>query len=105
MAYERYHEVLDDPATRKFISAVAYHGYDFKNYDKIAELERKYSEFPFWMDELCYAYEASYPTNKMLPIYEFDVGNSTNTRMRSHTPECITTWRISVSSCGRAQCG
>ena len=76
VAYERYHEVLDDPSTRKFISAVAYHSYDFKNYDKIAELERKYSEFPFWMDELCYAYEASYPTNKMFPIYEFDDGNN-----------------------------
>ena len=76
VAYERYHEVLDDPATRKFISVVAYHGYDFKNYDKIAELEKKYSEFPFWMDELCYAYEAGYPTNKMLPIYDFDDGDS-----------------------------
>lgn len=76
VAYERYHEVLDDPATRKFLSVVAYHGYDFKNYDKIAELEKKYSQFPFWMDELCYAYEASYPTNKMLPIYEFDDGDN-----------------------------
>ena len=76
VAYDRYHEVLDDPATRKFISAVAYHGYDFKNYDKIAELEKKYSELPFWMDELCYAYEAGYPTNKMLPIYEFDDGDN-----------------------------
>jgi glucosylceramidase len=49
---------------------------NFKNYDKIAELEKKYPEFPFWMDELCYAYEASYPTNKMLPIYEFDDGDN-----------------------------
>jgi len=28
------------------------------------------------MDELCYAYEASYPTNKMLPIYDFDDGDN-----------------------------
>jgi glucosylceramidase len=75
VAYKRYHEVLDDPATRKFISVVAYHGYDFKNYDKIAELEKKYSAFPFWMDELCYAYEAGYPKDKKLPIYEFDDGD------------------------------
>jgi glucosylceramidase len=26
------------------------------------------------MDELCYAYEAGYPKNKKLPIYEFDDG-------------------------------
>lgn len=75
VAYERYHEVLDDPATRKFVSIVAYHGYDFDNYDKIAELEKKYPEFPFWMDELCYAYEAGYPTNKILPRYEFEDGD------------------------------
>ena len=75
VAYERYHEVLDDPATRKFVSVVAYHGYDFDNYDKIAELEKKYPEFPFWMDELCYAYEAGYPTNKILPRYEFEDGD------------------------------
>jgi glucosylceramidase len=75
VAYKRYHEVLDDAATRKFVSVVAYHGYDFKNYDKIAELEKKYSEFPFWMDELCYAYEAGYPKDKKLPIYEFDDGD------------------------------
>jgi glucosylceramidase len=75
VAYKRYHEVLDDPATRKFVSVVAYHGYDFKNYDKIAELEKKYSEFPFWMDELCYAYEAGYPKDKKLPIYEFEDGD------------------------------
>lgn len=75
VASERYHEVLDDPATRRFISVVAYHGYDFKNYDKIAELEKKYPEFSFWMDELCYAYEAGYPTTKTLPIYDFEDGD------------------------------
>lgn len=75
VAYDRYHEVLDDAATRKFLSVVAYHGYDFANYDKIAELEKKYSEFPFWMDEICYAYEAGYPTTKSLPVYEFEDGD------------------------------
>jgi glucosylceramidase len=75
VAYERYRVVLDDPAARKFVSVVAYHGYDFKNFDKIAELEKKYPDLPFWMDELCYAYEAGYPKNKKLPIYEFDDGD------------------------------
>ena len=76
VAYDRYPIVLDDPAARKFVSVVAYHGYDFKNYDKIAELEKKYSDLPFWMDELCYAYEAGYPKNKKLPIYDFDDGDA-----------------------------
>ena len=75
VAYRRYPVVLDDPAARKFVSVVAYHGYDFKNFDKIAELEKRYSDLPFWMDELCYAYEAGYPKSKKLPIYEFDDGD------------------------------
>jgi glucosylceramidase len=28
------------------------------------------------MDELCYAYEAGYPKNKKLPIYDFDDGDA-----------------------------
>jgi glucosylceramidase len=75
VAYKRYPVVLDDPEARKFVSVVAYHGYDFKNHDKIAELEKKYSDLKFWMDEICYAYEAGYPKNKKLPIYEFDDGD------------------------------
>jgi glucosylceramidase len=75
VAYKRYPVVLDDPDVRKFVSVVAYHGYDFKHFDKIAELEKKYADFPFWMDELCYAYEAGYPANKKLPIYEFSDGD------------------------------
>lgn len=75
VAYKRYPVVLDDPEVRKFVSVVGYHGYDFKHFDKIAQLEKKYADLPFWMDELCYAYEAGYPKNKKLPIYEFEDGD------------------------------
>jgi glucosylceramidase len=74
-AYKRYPVILDDPAARKFVAAVPYHGYDFKHYKEIAELKAKYADLPFWMDELCYAYEAGYPKDKKLPIYEFDDGD------------------------------
>ena len=74
-AYKRYPIVLDDPAARKFVAVIPYHGYDFKHFDKIAELKAKYSDLPLWMDELCYAYEAGYPKNKKLPIYEFEDGD------------------------------
>jgi glucosylceramidase len=75
VAYKRYPVVLDDPEVRKFVSVVAYHGYDFKHFDKIAALKKKYAEIPFWMDEVCYAYEAGYPPSKKLPIYEFGDGD------------------------------
>ena len=58
-AYDRFPVVLDDPEARKFVSVAAYHGYDFKNYDKIAALEKRYADIPFWMDEICYAYEVA----------------------------------------------
>ena len=74
-AYKRYPVVLDDPAARKFVSVVAYHGYDYKNFDKIASLKAKYADLPFWMDEFCYAYEAGIPLTKKLPVYEFDDGD------------------------------
>jgi glucosylceramidase len=75
VAARRYPVVLDDPGVRKYVSVIGYHGYDFKNFDKIAALEKRYAQFPFWMDELCYAYEAGYPKRKKLPIYEFDDGD------------------------------
>jgi len=75
VAFRRYPVILDDPAVRKFVSAVAYHGYDFAHFDKIAELKAKYPDLPFWMDELCYAYEAGYPKRKQLPIKEFADGD------------------------------
>src|SRR5262252_798538 len=75
VAYERYPVILDDPAVRKFVSIVAYHGYDFRHFDKIAELKAKYPDIAFWMDEICYAYQAGYPKGKKLPIYEFPDGD------------------------------
>jgi len=75
-AYKRYPVVLDDPAARKFVSIAAYHGYDGKNFDKIAALKARYPHLPFWMDEYCYAYEAGYPRSKKLPIYDFDDGDN-----------------------------
>jgi len=74
-AYARYPVVLDDPAAKKFVAVMPYHGYDFKNFDKIAKLHAKYPDLPLWMDEICYAYEAGYPRSKKLPIYDFDDGD------------------------------
>lgn len=74
-AYKRYPEVLKDPEARKYVAVLAYHGYDFKHYEEIAKLKAAYSELPLWMDELCYAYEAGYPKDKKLPIYDFDDGD------------------------------
>jgi glucosylceramidase len=70
-----YPIVLNDPAARKYVSVIPYHGYDFKNYDKVAELHRQYPSLPLWMTEICYAYEAGTPRSMSLPVYEFSDGD------------------------------
>jgi glucosylceramidase len=74
-AYRNYPLVLDDPAARKLVAVVPYHGYQFNNHDKIAEIHRRYPELPLWMTEVCHAYEAGTPTSMPLPRYDFEDGD------------------------------
>jgi len=74
-AYKNYPIVLDDPDARKYVAVVPYHGYDFKDFAKIAELKKRYSDLPFWMTEVCYAYEAGTPRSMALPVYSFEDGD------------------------------
>ena len=74
-AYKNYPIVLDDPGARKYVAVVPYHGYEFKDFAKIAELKKRYSDLPFWMTEVCYAYEAGTPRSMALPVYSFDDGD------------------------------
>src|SRR5258708_12575287 len=46
VAFDRYHEVLDDPGARKFVSFLGYHGSHFKHFHKIPSLHPTYSDFP-----------------------------------------------------------
>ena len=50
-AAKNYPIVLDDPAARRYVANAPYHGYDFKNYDKLAALIKRYPGLPFWMTE------------------------------------------------------
>ena len=74
-AWSKYPVVLDDPAARKYVANLPYHGYDFAHYDKIADLHRRYPDLPLWMTELCYAYEAGTPHSMKLPRYDFADGD------------------------------
>ena len=52
-AHENYPKVLDDPRARQYAGGIGYHGYDWKNFDLIADLRRRYPELPIWMAEIC----------------------------------------------------
>ncbi|HZT31028.1 MAG TPA: glycoside hydrolase family 30 beta sandwich domain-containing protein [Bryobacteraceae bacterium] len=75
-AWRNYPTVLDDPAARKYVAVAPYHGYGFKDYDLIAQLSRRYPGLPFWMTEICYAYEAGYKhTQPRLPRVDYEDGD------------------------------
>lgn len=74
-AARQYPIVLDDPEARKYVASAPYHGYDFKEFDKLASLIRRYPDIPFWMTEICWAYEAGAPKNIKLPRYDWEDGD------------------------------
>jgi len=72
---KNYETVLGDPAARQYVAALPYHGYDFENFEVIANLYRKYPSLPLWMTEVCWAYEAGAPRNIPLPRYDWEDGD------------------------------
>jgi glucosylceramidase len=77
-AYKNYQIALDDPAALKYVGGLAYHGYDWKRakgYEEMAEVHKKYPQFPMWMTEVCYAYEAGVSRSMKLPRYDFEDGD------------------------------
>lgn len=73
-AARNYPTVLDDPGARQYVSVIPYHGYDFKDYVKIRDLHQRYPQYPLWMTEVCYAYEAGFDKSRPLPIHDFEDG-------------------------------
>ena len=73
-AYQQYPKVLDDPEARRYIAALPYHGYDLKNFDKIASLHARYPDLPLWMTEICH-FRMGSPKVDNLPRFDFDDGD------------------------------
>lgn len=74
-AVTNYPTILDDPEARKYVASAPYHGYDFKEFDKLAAMIKHYPKIPFWMTEICWAYEANAPRNIKLPRYDWEDGD------------------------------
>ncbi len=77
-AHQNYHLVLDDPEALKYVGGLAYHGYDWTKsgaYGQIAEIHKKYPQFPMWMTEVCHAYEIGEPRSMPMPLYDFKDGD------------------------------
>lgn len=87
--------VMDDPDAAKYISSLAYHGYDWRRqpirptkkngygYDElkdIVELRKRYPRLHLWMTEVCY-WNGGTPWAKPLPRYEFEDGDFWGTQL------------------------
>ncbi|HEV2380449.1 MAG TPA: glycoside hydrolase family 30 protein [Terriglobia bacterium] len=75
VAYEKYPTVLDDPEARKYVAALPYHGYDMKDFDKIAALHKLFTDLPLWETEVCWCYICGAPKNIPLPRYDWEDGD------------------------------
>lgn len=74
-AYQDYPVILDDPEARKYAGAMAYHGYEFKDFDKIKELHRRYPDLKLWMTEVDHSYGTDTPRSMVLPKKEYEDGD------------------------------
>ncbi len=73
---ERYlPPMLDDPKTRKYIGSIAYHGYEWKDYDKIAALHHHYPDLKLWMTEICHSYDTDTKRTHPMPYLDYADGD------------------------------
>jgi glucosylceramidase len=92
-ASRNYPVVLDDPAARKYVANLPYHGYDFRDYAKIADLHRRYPDLPLWMTEVCYAYEAGYKRSQpKLPRADYEDGDFWGNQIFSDLESGASAW-------------
>lgn len=45
--------LVDDPALGPSIAAVAFHGYDFRFFDRVLEMHDRWPSLPLWQTEIC----------------------------------------------------
>jgi len=74
-AFQDYPVILDDPAARKYAGAMAYHGYEFKDFDKLKTLHQRYPDLKLWMTEVDHSYNTDTPRSAVLPKKEYEDGD------------------------------
>jgi glucosylceramidase len=91
-AYQQYPKVLDDPGAHRYVSALAYHGYDMKNFAKIAELHRRYPDLPLWETEVCWCFICGAPKDIPLPRYDWEDGDFWGNQIFSDLEASASAW-------------
>ena len=60
-AWKYWSVILNSPQARQYVGAIAFHGYQYKDYQQMAELHKRYPGLKLWMTEVCHAYETGDP--------------------------------------------
>jgi glucosylceramidase len=84
--------ILDDPQARQYAAAILYHGYDYRDYDKITALHKRYPDLPLWMTEVCHAYGAGTPKSIPLPNYNYADGDFWGTQIFKDLESGASAW-------------
>jgi glucosylceramidase len=90
-AHRLYPTLLDDPEARKYVAALPYHGYDLKNFDKIAALHARYPDLPLWMTEICH-FRMNVPKVDNLPRHDFEDGDFWGNQILSDVEAGASAW-------------
>ena len=91
-AYKQWPVILDDPKARKYTAAIVYHGYDHKDYDRIAALHKRYPGLPLWMTEVCHAYDSGTPKSMVLPNRDYADGDFWGTQIFKDVESGASAW-------------
>lgn len=71
-AWDNQPVVMEDPAARRFIAVMPYHGYNGGGFGQVAALGARYPDIPLWMTEVCHGYIVRTPREFPLPHYDFE---------------------------------
>jgi glucosylceramidase len=84
--------ILDDPAVWKYVRSISYHGYGFKDHDKIATLHERYPGLPIWMTEVDHSYGTDTPRSQPLPRYDYEDGDFWGAQILSDLESGASAW-------------
>ena len=84
--------ILDDPVARKYVRGISYHGYQFKDYDRIAALHQRYPDLPMWMTEVDHSYGTDTPRSRPIPRYDYEDGDFWGNQIFSDLESGTSAW-------------
>jgi glucosylceramidase len=84
--------ILDDAAARKYVGGISYHGYEFKDYDKIAAIHERYPDLPIWMTEVDHSYGTDTPRSHPIPRYDYEDGDFWGNQIISDLESGASAW-------------